>query len=318
MSTPSKNQVLETAVNASQSQVRKGRPMRTVHNCDFHSAGRLSNDDARSLTAIHEGFAQHVSGALDAYLGTSCEVKLDALDQLSIKEHIASLPAHCLVVPFASNSTFVEFDNELVFPIIEILLGGSGDARDPGRSLSEIEEEIMQDIMLLVWRQAVSAWRMPEIPTAAGLRIKASEMHQAFALDEKATVLRFGVQLGAASSSFRLVFSTEFVNTLLKQIRLDKPQTRSRVWSFPMAPLRERILDCDIEVTAELPGLRVHVRDLIALQPGSVLKLHAPTRKLGMLTAGGHGMFEAAPVRIGSQRAAQLGRWVRPVDGKGR
>lgn len=85
-----------------------------------------------------------------------------------------------------------------------------------------------------------------------------------------------------------------------------------------MAPLRERILDCDIEVTAELPGLRVHVRDLIALQPGSVLKLHAPTRKLGMLTAGGHGMFEAAPVRIGSQRAAQLGRWVRPVDGKGR
>ena len=81
-----------------------------------------------------------------------------------------------------------------------------------------------------------------------------------------------------------------------------------------MPPLRERILDCDVEVTAELPGLKVPVRDLIALQPGSVLKLHAPIRNPGMLTAGGHGLFEAAPVRIGSQRAAQLGQWVRSTD----
>jgi flagellar motor switch protein FliM len=87
---------------------------------------------------MHEGIAQHVSSALDAYLGTSCEVKLDALDQLSIKDHLADLPAHCHVVPFASNSVFVEFDNELIFPIIELLLGGAGDAKDPGRILSEI------------------------------------------------------------------------------------------------------------------------------------------------------------------------------------
>ena len=66
--------------------------------------------------------------------------------------------------------------------------------------------------------------------------------------------------------------------TLLKQTKLDQPQKKSRVWSFPTPPLRERILDCDVEITAKLPSLRVPVRDLIALQPGSVLKLHAPIR----------------------------------------
>jgi flagellar motor switch protein FliM len=311
---PRENSVEEVVVPVSQPDRQKARKPRTVYSCNFRSAGRLSNEDARALTVIHEEFGQHVSSALDAYLGASFEVKLEALDQLSIKDHIAGLPAHCYVVPFSANSMFMEFDNELVFPIIELLLGGSGAAEDPGRELSEIEDEIMQDIVLLIGRQAVAAWQMPDLAFVAGHRIKASEMHQAFAINEIATVFRFGVQLAGVAGSFRLIFSAEFLNAVLKQIRLDQPQRRSRVWSFPMPPLRERILDCDVEVTAELKELRVPVRDLIALQPGSVLKLHAPIRIPAMLTAGGHGLFEAAPVRIGSQRAAQLGRTVRPAD----
>ena len=293
---------------------KQARKPRNVYSCNFRSAGRLSNEDARALTMIHEGFAQHVSSALDAYLGTSIEVKLDTLDQLSITDHIDSISTYCYVVPFSLNSMFVECDSEFVFPIIEMLLGGTGGAGDPGRELSEIEDEIMLDVALLIWRQALIAWRMPDLSNAAGPRIKAGEMHQAFSTNEKATVLSFGVQLGSATGTFRLVLSTESVNTLLKQLRLDQPQRKSRVWSFPMPPLRERILDCDVEVIAELPGLRVAVRDLISLQPGSVLKLHAPIRNPGMLTAGGHGLLEAAPVRIGSQRAAQLGQWVRSMD----
>jgi flagellar motor switch protein FliM len=50
------------------------------------------------------------------------------------------------------------------------------------------------------------------------------------------------------------------------------------------------------------------VRDLLALVPGSVLKLRAPIRTPGMLSVGGYGIFEAMPVRNGVQKAAQLGR----------
>lgn len=313
MSTPSQETSSEAMSSMPVGQ-RKPHRQRTIHSCNFRSAGRLSNEDARTLTTLHEGFVQHVSSALDAYLGTNCEVKLDGLDQLTINEHLSEIPAHCYVVPVSSNALFLEFDTELVFPIIELLLGGMGDTRDPARMLSEIEEEIMQDILLLLWNQLCVAWRMPGASLEADVRIKATELHQAFPMHEKATVFRFSAKLGGAVGAFRIVMTTDFMNTLLKQIRQVQPQRRSSVWTFPMPPLRERILDCDVEVTAELPSLRVSVRDLIALQPGSVLKLHAPIRNPGMLTAGGHGLFEAAPVRIGSQRAAQLGRWVRSTD----
>ncbi len=120
------------------------------------------------------------------------------------------------------------------------------------------------------------------------------------------------------TGSFKLVLPTEFLNVLMTQINRDQPQKDARVWSFPTPPLRERILDCDFEVSSELTGLKVAVRDLIALQPGSVLKLRAPIRNPGVLTAGGRSMFEAVPVRNGTQRAAQLGRRVASTDWKRR
>jgi flagellar motor switch protein FliM len=77
-------------------------------------------------------------------------------------------------------------------------------------------------------------------------------------------------------------------------------------------------LDCDVTVAADLRSMKVSVRDLIALQPGCVLKLRAPVKNPGTLTIGGYEIFEAAPVRNGSQKAAQLGRKVEMTPwGKG-
>ncbi|HUO00167.1 MAG TPA: hypothetical protein VMU69_28515, partial [Bradyrhizobium sp.] len=65
---------------------------RTVSGCNFRSASRLSNENARTLTAIHETFARLLASTLDAYLGTGVEVKLGVLNQLPVKDHIASIP----------------------------------------------------------------------------------------------------------------------------------------------------------------------------------------------------------------------------------
>lgn len=291
---------------------------RTVHSCNFRSAGRMSNEDARALTAIHETFALQLAGALDTYVGTGLEVKLDSLDQLPIREHIASIPPMSYILPFSANTLVVEFDLELVFPIIELLMGSTSVESGEARELSEIEEEVMQSVMTVLVRQAESVWRVPGLSLVPGTRLKPALMHQCFTPNEKVTVLKFVIEVAGVSGAFKLVFSAEFLNGLMTQIKRDQPQKKTRVWSFPMAPLRERILDCDFTVSSELPGLRVAVRDLIALRPGSVLKLRAPIRNPGVLAAGGRSMFEAVPVRNGTQRAAQLGRRVSSTDWKRR
>jgi flagellar motor switch protein FliM len=290
----------------------KGAKQRTVVSCNFRSAGRLSNENARTLSAIHDTFARRLATALDAWLGAAVDVKQKGFDQQPITEHIAGIAPLTYIVPFtlttAQSSMIVECDINLVFAMIELLLGGTGARATGGRDLSEIEEEIMHDVISLIARQAENAWHFANMSLSPGRRIKSSLLHQYCQASEKLAIVKFEIELAGTAGSFQLIFPTAFLTALIQQIKLEQPQKKGGMRYFPRPNIRERILDCDIEVASELPGLRVAVRDLIALEPGSVLKLRAPVRLPGMLTAGGQGIFEAMPVRNGAQKAAQLGR----------
>jgi flagellar motor switch protein FliM len=289
--------------------------VRSIHACNFRSAGRLSNENARSLTAIHETFARQLASALDVYLGASLEVKLQTLDQLPLKDHIAGIPPLSYIVPFSLSTMpgaiIVECDLDLVFPVVELLLGGPGTSTNIPRELSEIEEEIMQDVTSLIARQAEQAWHIPSMALVTNRRIKSSLLHQYCPPNEKVTLVKFQVEIAGTKGSFQLVFPTSFLSILIKQIKLEQPQRKGGVRYFPMPSIRERVLDCDVLLAAGLPRMKVAVRDLIDLQPGGLLKLRAPVRAPGMLTVGGLEVFEAVPVRNGSKKAAQLGRRTR-------
>jgi flagellar motor switch protein FliM len=294
---------------------------RSVRVCDFRSAGRLSNENARALIAMNETFARGLASALDAYLGTGLDLKVKALEQLPVKEHIAAIPPLSYIVPFSlstiPSTMIMEIDIDLVFPIIELLLGGKGTTNSGARDLSEIEEEIMQDVTSLVARHAENAWHMPRMSLTLSRRIKASQLHQYCPPNEKVTSIRFEAEIAGTIGSFQLVFPSAFVNALIKQMKLEEPRRKGGLRFFPAPNIRERILDCDVMLEAGVPRVKVAVRDLIALQPGCVLKLRAPVRNPGILTVEGMEMFEASPVRNGSQKAAQLGRRVQPEKWEG-
>ena len=316
----SEEQVESTARETRPAGTSAGDTPRSLHPCNFRSAGKLSNENARALTAIHETFARHLTSALDAYLRAGLKVKLQTLDQLPLKDHIAGIAPFTYVAPFSLSAVpstmILEFDIDLAYPIIDMLLGGTGtpadEAREPAeaRELSEIEEEIMQDLASLIARQAEVAWGVPSMSLVAGRRIEASALQQQCPPNERVTLMKFEVEVAGIAGSFQLIFPTAFVNFLIKQSKVDRPQKKGQLRYFPTATIRERILDCDVVVAADLPSMKVSVRDLVALQPGCVLKLRAPVRTPGMLTVGGREIFEANPVRNGAQKAAQVGRRV--------
>jgi len=156
-------QDLEATVKASQQKGPQSadRQPRSVQPYSFRSAGRMSNENARALTAMHETFARHLAVTLEDHLGTELGVKLKGLDQVSMQEHIANIPALNYVVSFSPRSApcamFIEFDLNVAFPIIERLLGGAGSPVDGVRELSELEEEIMLDVTSLIARTSMPA-----------------------------------------------------------------------------------------------------------------------------------------------------------------
>lgn len=304
---------IQAILNASHvlMQKRLGDQPRLVYPCNFRSAGRLSNESARLLTAAHETFARHLASALEVFLATGLEVKLLAIGQLPTKEYIAGIPPLSYIAPLNFNSMsstmIVELDVSFIFPIIDLLMGGTGNSPAEDRDLSEIEEEIMHDVMLLIAKQAENTWHLSNESLVPNHRTKASVLHQYCPPHEKVTFAKFEVNFAGQAGSFQLVFPTAFLNALIKQIKLDQPQTKGRMRNFPMPDIRERILDCDVVLATELLPLRVAVRDLLTLRPGSVLNLRTPVGNPCALIVEGRPIFEAEVARIGSRKAAQLG-----------
>lgn len=291
---------------------------RSIQPCSFRSAGRLSNENARAVTSIHETFARNLATALTANLRTEVTVAVMGLDQVPLKDHMAAIPAFSYITAFplnmVSSTMALECDINLVFPMIDLLLGGNGTSAGEFRELSEIEGEIMQDLGLLIARQAAAAWEMPIDSSAGSPQIGQAALEVICPPNEKVVMAKFHIEAATFTGAFQLVFPTSLISVLIKQRKAAQPLRKGALRVFPALSLRERILDCDVVVAADLPSMRVSVRDLIALQPGYVLKLRAPVRTPGALTVEGLQIFEAVPVRNGAQKAAQVGRRVQPTS----
>jgi flagellar motor switch protein FliM len=116
----------------------------------------------------------------------------------------------------------------------------------------------------------------------------------------------FEMTVGATTGSFKIVLPTSFVGFLLRHLKAAQSKKTSSLRLLKNPSLRERILECDFTLSADITQMRVLVKDLIDLKPGVILKMKAPVQKPGRITVEDAEIFEALPVRNGKQKAAQI------------
>jgi flagellar motor switch protein FliM len=283
---------------------------REISSCNFRYVGRLSNENARALTALHERFAMNVTTALELYLGASLRVKLRPLEQMSIADHIGGIDSNSYLLPSALNvmdsNLLMEMDIELVFPIIDVLLGGTGTPAAEPRELTEIDEEIMNGVTSLILKEIERTWKIQNLSLTPGRCIKPAMIQQVFQMNERLVLLKFEITLGETTGSFNIMLTTSFVGFLLRHLNARQSKKISSLRPFRNQSLRERILDCDFVMSEDITQIQVRVKDLIEIKPGMILKMKAPVKKVGRLTIEDLEVFAAMPVRSGLRKAAQV------------
>ena len=278
--------------------------------CNFRYAGRLSNENARALTALHEKFALNVTNSLEVFLGASIQLKLLSLEQMAIQDYITGMTSNSYLVPCALNimesSFLIEMDIPLIFPIIDLLLGGAGAISEEARELTEIDEEIMQSVTGLIVKQVERSWWTLNLQLVPGHCIRSAMIPQIFPVNEKLVILMFEMTVAGATGHFKIVLPTSFVGFLLRHLKAAQSKKISSLHMLPKPSLRERMLDCEFKVAVDVTKMQVLVRDLIDLKPGMILKMRSPITSPGCVTVQDVEMFEASPVRNGALKAAQL------------
>ncbi len=286
-----------------------GEPESEIMPCNFRSAGRLSNESTRLLRVMHEAFARNLSHALDLFLGSPLELKLVGVEQIGAREFVTSISAGAYLVPYtlmpAQSRILVKFDQALLFPLLDVLLGGSGEPMDSARELTDIDEELIRSVTELIGVQLERAWNACEVNVMSSPSLRPAMVSQLFLAEERVVSLHFEVELGPTVAGIRIVLPMAFCNAL---IRASQTESSHRIPGDikPALPLRERVLDCTMHLSAELPLLEVSVGELIGMHAGSVMDLHVPVETPVQLRIGAYPFFEIVPVRKGARKAAQL------------
>ncbi len=284
--------------------------VRSVRSCNFRYAGRLSNENARFLTGLHQKFALNVTTSLELYLGATLRLTPVSLEQLAIQDYVAGVAPNNYLLPCAigemDSNCIIEMDTGILLPIIDLLLGGGGQLAGDSRELTELDEQIVESVIALIVSELERSWSALSLTLTPGRCVKPSMIQHMFRANEKLVLLVFEMTIGdATTGSFNLVLPSPFVGYLLRRLKVSQSKKVSSL-RLRIPDLRERILDGVFVVSSDIVQMRVLVKDLVDLKPGSILRTGTPVKYPGRLTVKDAEIFEVLPVRVGQKKAAQL------------
>jgi flagellar motor switch protein FliM len=282
-----------------------------VERWNLHQAGRLRKEQLHSMTQLHEGFARNLSHSLGAYLRDKFEVALVSVEQLAYREFLSRLPDLTYYSSFrlqpSGCSGILQIDLSLVFPVIDLLLGGQGQNEPGGRGVSEIEELILEGVGHIICRELSAVWQPLGVEVGFEQRQEAAQMLRILPAQEKTLTLSFEVTLPASHGMLNLAIPAVVSNALLRKLSTDLVYQRPREAPRQQESLRRRLQDCGVEMVLGTPVLPVNLRRLLELRPGGVLVLRRRIEEPATLRLGGRDTWWARPVQSGSRlRAAQL------------
>ena len=252
---------------------------------DFRRPDRIAKDQLRAIHVLHENFARSLASSLSAYLRAYVAVNLVSVEQLSFMEFSQCLPSpSCLVSlamkPFEGNAV-MEVNNTLVFPILEMLLGGSARLiAKMNREITEIEQSILDGLFRIILHDLKLAWQ-----TVATLdfTIEAHETEpqllQILAPNEAVVAISMEVRIGDNSGMMNLGVPS----IIIKMLRQKFDQQWSVRKSESTVSERERILrlikPASTLVDARLQGPTLTVAELLEIRGGDILTFDFPVAR---------------------------------------
>ncbi len=292
---------------------------RTFTPCNFLQSAKISKEQLRSVSMLHETFARTLTHSLGAYLRVGFEVNLVSAEQLSYGEFLQRIPEVTYLVSMTLRpvgvSAAIEIDLPLAFPIIDLLLGGPGRSEASVREITEIEEQILESVVKIIGRELETTWHsVLEVQFSFDSRLRQAEISRLMPPNEKILSLSFEIRMPEARGMLNVALPVAVSNALLRKLTQQAVYRRARGTVDSALQIRTHLEHCLFPMELVLPEGRVRVSHLLSLDRGDVLRLGHPLSERADLLVSGRRLFRARPVRSGPRRAAQVDERVHNND----
>ncbi len=286
------------------------RRSRRVREIDFSRPSKFAQDQQRRLERAHEAFCRTAATQLSAELLTEVEMEVLGVDQLTWTTAVSQIPqpSICAIVAAEPLGTQVMISAELtlVLRLVERLLGGPGTGKLRPRELTEIEMALVRRIFSTLLEQLSVTWdELVSVKLALiELESQISTIHLA-PPSEPTLVLTIEAKLDQTSSTISLVFPYRAIEAVLPRLSASQ-YGEAAVDAGSAEAVRAGVASVEVELRAEIASVQLPVEDLLALQPGSIVRFRSPAADGIRLYAGHVPAHRARPGRNGNRRAIQI------------
>lgn len=262
-------------------EIKEEAEEKKVRVYDFRRPNKFAKDQMRTLQIIYENFSRLMSSYLSGVLRTYCQIDVASVEPQTYYEFINSLPEPVILVIVdckpLKGSMIIEFSPEVVYNIIDRLLGGPGKNTDKIRDFTEIEIALIERLVRHLIGLMGESWANV---LKADFKINAIETNAQFAQivspNETIAIITMNTIVGNVEGMINLCIPYMMIEPIL-------PKLSTKFWfsgkmdeedrDIQTEKIAENIEDTYIDIKAILGETTITVKDFLSLQPGDVIKL---------------------------------------------
>ncbi len=263
---------------------------------DFKNPDQLSKMARNTLERIHFTFAKYLANFLNDYLRMNVHVNYISTAHTSDAEFLQSLPnPTCIYTMKLKNlerDFIFEIQPNLVYFLVDRILGGPGKLIDVERELTLIEQRLMERFLTELTGSFKSAWAVVDnLDIDLGTYYSNPNFVQIADSGESVIFIYLEVNYQDNVSLFNIAYPYYLINQLLSNLGEETVEAEMKISPRDRRAIRRNLEKTIVPISINLGRTTVSFSELMNLREGDVLFLDKSTSDFISLYVGNRPKF---------------------------
>ncbi|HWE49110.1 MAG TPA: flagellar motor switch protein FliM [Bryobacteraceae bacterium] len=312
MSRQLSQQEIDAVFQNTQGAHQAQKPGKRAAAFDFRRPDRIAKSQLRAIHQLHDNFVRNLVSSLSAYLRSYLIINLVSVEQLSYSEFLECLPSPTCIAslglkPYDGNAV-LELNSSLIFPILEILLGGDGKLQfSAQREVTEIEQVLLDGLFRLILRDLHEAWTfVTNIDFTLETIETEPQFLQILAPTEAVVAVAIEIRIGDSVGMMNIAMPSIIIKMMRQKFDQQWSLRKSASTDVEQSRILNLIQTSTLSSEVTLSGPELLLRDLVNLEEGDILSFEFPAGRPLDLRLNGERKYRGEMVNAGRRAAFRV------------
>lgn len=279
-------------------EIKEDESSKKIKTYDFKNPQKIAKDQLRTLEIIHENVGRLFQTFLSGYLRAPVKISILTVDQFAYSEfsNAISNPAFLNLIDFTplNGQILIDMSTNIVYSIIDRLLGGDGIESQTLRTFTEIELSLLEGMMDKVMPIIQEAWAniIDLAPCLDKIEVN-PQFAQIVPPNETIALITMNIEIGTTEGMLNICIPHLVIEPILDKLSTKHwfSTAQKDLSEKELTSIKKGMLNTKVPVRAELGTTMIKVKDVLNLQRGDVVKLDGGTKDESRIKIGSQVKF---------------------------